>query len=377
MLKINSFLLLIVFLKYVDFVHSANNKEEVSENDIPQQQQPSILSQNVPKFANAQGPATEMQRETEDNLAEGNDRNNIDEGDVTSAGQQSNDLNEMINQIKEVEINEQLELNNDLSSLSEGNPESGKSEENLLSTNLVATTLTTPIKGSNNDVNNLPELEVSELMTKTTAEPQLDFRILDEIENRTIENISLLKEDEIIFKQSNTNISKEKISLPDKTITYAIPEKEKEVELKSRSNERENNNNEDYSNRKNTLHSVEDEKTDLEVKNHEQFNPHDSQKEIVAPHVDQHPLKLTEDSVDKDEINNKAEESEEQKENHVEELSLWEKILLGLRCARQDCQDTFIIEEQDEQPNKQRLIKGWKITRARRDFVCPCKNIPL
>jgi len=71
MLKINSFLLLIVFLKYVDFVHSANNKEEVSENDIPQQQQPSILSQNVPKFANAQGSATEMQRETEDNLAEG------------------------------------------------------------------------------------------------------------------------------------------------------------------------------------------------------------------------------------------------------------------------------------------------------------------
>jgi len=79
----------------------------------------------------------------------------------------------------------------------------------------------------------------------------------------------------------------------------------------------------------------------LEVKNHEQFNPHDSQKEIVAPHVDQHPLKLTEDSVDKDEINNKAEESEEQKENHVEELSLWEKILLGLRCARQDCQGLF------------------------------------
>uniref|UniRef100_A0A915MLW8 Uncharacterized protein n=1 Tax=Meloidogyne javanica TaxID=6303 RepID=A0A915MLW8_MELJA len=341
MLKINSFLLLIVFLKYVDFVHSANNKEEVSENDIPQQQQPSILSQNVPKFANAQGSATEMQRETEDNLAEGNDRNNIDEGDVASAGQQSNDLNEMINQIKEVEINEQLELNNDLSSLSEGNPESGKSEENLLSTNLVATTLTTPIKGSNNDVDNLPELEVSELISKTTAEPQLDFRILDEIENRTIENISLLKEDEIISKQNDKNISKEKISLPDKTITYAIPEQEKEVELKSRSNERGNSNNEDYFNRKNTLHSAEDEKTDLEVKNHEQFNPHDSQKEIVAPHVDQHPLKLTEDSVDKDEINNKAEESEEQKENHVEELSLWEKILLGLRCARQDCQGLF------------------------------------
>jgi len=178
---------------------------------------------------------------------------------VASAGQQSNDLNEMINQIKEVEINEQLELNNDLSSLSEGNPESGKSEENTLSTNLLATTLTTPIKGSNNDVDNLPELEVSELITKTTAEPQLDFRILEEIENRKIENISLSKEDEIIFKQSNKNISKEKISLPDKTITHAIPEEEKKVELKSRSNERENNNNEDYFNRKNTLHSVEDE----------------------------------------------------------------------------------------------------------------------
>lgn len=178
---------------------------------------------------------------------------------MASAGQQSNDLNEMINQIKEVEINEQLELNNDLSSLSEGNPESGKSEENLLSTNLVATTLTTPIKGSNNDVDNLPELEVSELISKTTAEPQLDFRILDEIENRTIENISLLKEDEIISKQNDKNISKEKISLPDKTITYAIPEQEKEVELKSRSNERGNSNNEDYFNRKNTLHSAEDE----------------------------------------------------------------------------------------------------------------------
>uniref|UniRef100_A0A915MW37 Uncharacterized protein n=1 Tax=Meloidogyne javanica TaxID=6303 RepID=A0A915MW37_MELJA len=340
MLKLNSFFLLILFLKHVDFVHSANNKEEVSENDISQQQQPSILSQNVPKFANAQGPATEMQRETKNNLAEGNDRNNIDE-DVASAGQQSNDLNEMINQIKEVEINEQMELNNDLSSLSEGNPESGKSEENTLSTNLLATTLTTPIKGSNNVVDNLPELEVSELITKTTAEPQLDFRILEEIENRKIENISLSKEDEIIFKQSNKNISKEKISLPDKTITHAIPEEEKKVELKSRSNERENNNNEDYFNRKNTLHSVEDEKTDLEVKNHEQFNPHDSPKEIVAPHVDQHPLKLTENNVDKDEINNKAEESEEQKENHVEELSLWEKILLGLRCARQDCQGLF------------------------------------
>nr|CAD2189774.1 unnamed protein product [Meloidogyne enterolobii] len=331
MLKINSFFLLVLFLKQVNFIHSANNKEEISENDIPQQQQPSILSQNVPKFANAQDSSTEMQHETKDNLAEGNDRNNIDEGDVASAGQQSNDLNEMINQIKEVEINEQLELNNDLSSLSEGNPESGKSEENILSTNLVATTLTTPIKGSNNDVDNLPELEVSELILKTTAKPPLDFRILDEIENRTIENISLLKGDEIISKQSDTfdkNISKEKISLPDKTFTYAIPEQEKEVELKSRSNERENNNNEDYSNRKNTLHSVEDEKTDLEVKNHEQFNPHNSPKEIVAPHVDQHPLKLTEDSVDKDEINNKAEESEEQKENHVEELSLWEKFCL-------------------------------------------------
>lgn len=178
---------------------------------------------------------------------------------MASAGQQSNDLNEMINQIKEVEINEQMELNNDLSSLSEGNPESGKSEENTLSTNLLATTLTTPIKGSNNVVDNLPELEVSELITKTTAEPQLDFRILEEIENRKIENISLSKEDEIIFKQSNKNISKEKISLPDKTITHAIPEEEKKVELKSRSNERENNNNEDYFNRKNTLHSVEDE----------------------------------------------------------------------------------------------------------------------
>ncbi|CAK5117562.1 unnamed protein product [Meloidogyne enterolobii] len=375
MLKLNSFFLLVLFLKQVNFIHSANNKEEISENDIPQQQQPSILSQNVPKFANAQDSSTEMQHETKDNLAEGNDRNNIDEGDVASAGQQSNDLNEMINQIKEVEINEQLELNNDLSSLSEGNPESGKSEENILSTNLVATTLTTPIKGSNNDVDNLPELEVSELILKTTAKPPPDPRVFDEIEkkaNRTIENISLLKGDEIISQQSDTfdkNISKEKISLPDKTITYAVPEQEKEVE--------ENNNNEDYFNRKNTLHSVEDEKTDLEVKNHEQFNPHNSPKDIVAPHVDQHPLKLTEKNVGVDEINNKSEESEEQKENHVEELSLWEKILLGLRCARQDCQDTFIIEEQDEQSNKQKLIKGWKITRARRDFVCPCKNIPL
>ncbi|CAK5090946.1 unnamed protein product [Meloidogyne enterolobii] len=370
MLKLNSFFLLILFLKQVNFIHSANNKEEISENDIPQQQQPSILSQNVPKFANAQDSSMEMQYETKNNLAEGNDRNSIDEGDVASAGQQSNDLNEMINQIKEVEINEQLELNNDLSSLSEGNPESGKSEENILSTNLVATTLTTPIKGNNNVVDNLPELEVTELILKTTAKPPLDSRVFDEIEkkvNRTIENISLLKGDEIISKQSDKNISKEKI-IHDKPDN----EQEKEVEL----NERENRNNEDYFNSKNTLHSVEDTKTDLEVRNHEQINPHDSPKDVVAPHVDQHPLKLTEKN-GVDEINNQAEESEEQKENIVEELSLWEKILLGLRCARQDCQDTFIIEEQDEQSNKQRLIKGWKITRARRDFVCPCKNIPL
>ena len=56
-------------------------------------------------------------------------------------------------------------------------------------------------------------------------------------------------------------------------------------------------------------------------------------------------------------------------EEEDEEVSLWYKIMLGLRCARLDCRDTLIGREDEAQP---RLIKGWKITRrARRSTAAP------
>ena len=66
-----------------------------------------------------------------------------------------------------------------------------------------------------------------------------------------------------------------------------------------------------------------------------------------ATHEAQHPLKAIEENVvgEKPNISQeiKAEENEKvkEKDNHIEELSLWEKILLGLRCARQDCQGLY------------------------------------
>uniref|UniRef100_A0A1I8BCS2 Uncharacterized protein n=1 Tax=Meloidogyne hapla TaxID=6305 RepID=A0A1I8BCS2_MELHA len=354
MLYLNSFFLVIFLFKQIIFIHSASVKQEVPRNDVPQQQ-PSILVQNLPKEKlnilesdNTQELATQMQHDSKDSHDERADRNIDDlEVDVASDGQQSNDLNEMINQIKEVEtFHEQLELNNDISSLGEGNSESGKSEENIL----VVTTSTTPIS-SNND--NLSELEDSEeVILKTTVKPSLNSHMtVDETEkkviksmpeayNETIQNISLLKEDRIISKQGETvdmNILMEKINnnLPDKMINNLIPEQK--AALKSSSNEMENNEGEDSIVRKNTLHSK---KTELELNDHGRLNPHYAPKdEVAAPHVDQHPLKSTEKNDDGDKI--KAEKIEEEKEEHEEELSLWERILLGLRCARQDCQGLF------------------------------------